>query len=337
MFTNVRPYVNARDVVTGAVTIRPLAGRNGPTAVERPQRGSIIKRFLESEASARERRFVAELLTRPGCPLNGHVAGIDDDGPTDDDTLRLRLIGGAHPLSALNFDQAGLSTRVADSLGRVVGLLHSTGPPDWAEEAATVGLRQLWLPDMNQFEALSLANRQLIRVLQKSAAFEEPLISLEQRASRDTLIHGDLRLTNILLSTDDTAGEPHIWLIDWEAAGLGDPHRDLGAVLADLLTRWATSMSYRSDSPTRMVAGAQIPLARVQSFAQQMLRAYDTSIGRMSDREMVVAHAGVGLITNALTIGDGASMLAGHQVLLLQLAEHCLSAPTDVSRHLLGL
>lgn len=337
MFTDVHTRVSARDVVTDAVIVRPLSGRNGPVAIERTGSGSIIKRFAAPHARSREHKYVTALLTRSGCPLRRHVAEIDEKEPTDDETLAIRLVRGAHPLWALDFDHRGWGDQVAEDLGRILAWLHLTGPPDWAEAASTIELRRLWLPDLDQFEALSLANRQLLRLLQESAAFQEPLIALEQRISSNTLIHGDLRLANILLSTDEGNGQPKIWLVDWEAAGLGDPNRDLGAIFADLLTRWVTSMPYRSDDPAGMVTGAEIPLEAIRSFARGMLAAYEATCGIESDRGLAVGYTGVSLITNALTMGDRSSTLMGHQVLLLQLAEHCLTASDDVARTLLGL
>ena len=337
MVPDVHTQVHARDVIVDAVTVRPLAGRNTSVAIERTNGGSIIKRFDSTESCSRERRLVADLLTQPECPLHGYVPAIDHSAPAGDDAVAICLIRSAHSLWALDVGRGGLDAPTASALGCIVAMLHRLAPPDWVDPADTIDLRRLWLPDLDQFEALSLANRQLLRLLQGSGTFQEPLEALGQRVAMKTFIHGDLRLANVLLAVDGTDGDPQIWLIDWEAAGRGDPYRDLGAIVADLLTRWATSMSYRSGDPAGMVAGAQIPLAAVRSFTRHMLAAYDTGRGIATDRELVVGYTGVSLVTNALTMGDHTSTLMGHQVLLLQLAEHCLSTPADVARNLLGL
>ncbi|MEV5889705.1 phosphotransferase family protein [Nonomuraea fuscirosea] len=51
----------------------------------------------------------------------------------------------------------------------------------------------------------------------------------------DSLIHFDLRDDNVLLARDPRASAP-VRVIDWEAAGFGDPYFDLGTLVGQFLT-----------------------------------------------------------------------------------------------------
>ncbi|MFE1312191.1 class V lanthionine synthetase subunit LxmK [Streptomyces sp. NPDC058755] len=130
-----------------------------------------------------------------------------------------------------------LTSELAYSLGRVVGLLH-TLPVDELrhdEEISPLLPSEELLASipLSLFEASSAAELQVWSLMQNDEALGQSLrrlLSNERRADR-VAAHCDLRLDQFLVS-DGT-----VYLTDFEEFRAGDAARDLGGVIGDLLHR----------------------------------------------------------------------------------------------------
>lgn len=123
----------------------------------------------------------------------------------------------------------------ADLARRLCDLLAEVHRVDWR----SVGL-DLALDDPGPMAAIAALDhwQEILRRDQLEPYPELELASrwLRAHAPRSpgtVLVHGDFKVGNVLLDTDDEI----VALLDWELAHLGDPHEDLGWVTQPLRTR----------------------------------------------------------------------------------------------------
>lgn len=159
------------------------------------------------------------------------MVGAVDIGDTH---VTLERVAGAVPISRLSPRERMFQLAMS---GEVVAELHALTPPADAPSALEMPSLDplpvkavIWAGDA----ALGIARR-----CQRSPA----LIAACQRwnelqhESRG-IIHGDLKPDNFLLS------QSGVFLIDWEAAGVGSPFIDIGAVVGSIAMAWIEALEW---------------------------------------------------------------------------------------------
>jgi len=114
---------------------------------------------------------------------------------------------------------------ISERLVDVLVTLHAVDP-------ATVGLADFGRPDGFLSRQVSRWKRQMDASYTRDLPLAEELHrrlaeSLPTESSAPSVIHGDFRLDNVLISPDDEL----LAVIDWEMATLGDPLTDLALML----------------------------------------------------------------------------------------------------------
>jgi aminoglycoside phosphotransferase (APT) family kinase protein len=211
----------------------------------------------------------------------GYVAGTvlrteDDLVDYSDDQLARASLGVVETLARLHevdFEAVGLGT-----FGRPVGYLDRQ-VRRWADQWSRVATRPL--PDVEALHAL--------------------LASAVPPERGATIVHGDLRIDNVILDPADLGTARAV--VDWEMATLGDPLADLGLVVV-----------YR-DSTFGPVLGGGAPASCSDRMptADELLAAYAAASGR--DLSDIAFHLGLGFYKLAV-IAEGvhARYLAGKTV-----------------------
>ncbi|MGK5447331.1 class V lanthionine synthetase subunit LxmK [Streptomyces radiopugnans] len=180
-----------------------------------------------------------------------------------------------------------LTHELAHSLGRTVGLLHSLPTDDLPHGPAVNPLlpseELLEAVPLALFESSSAGELQVWSLLQGDAelvAALRRLLDLERRAGT-VAAHSDLRLDQFLVSGDGT-----VHLTDFEEFRAGDPARDLGGVVGDLLYRAllaaATGATEAGETPSRerMVASLAESIRQVRPLTAAFWDGYhDTAPG----------------------------------------------------------
>jgi aminoglycoside phosphotransferase (APT) family kinase protein len=148
----------------------------------------------------------------------------------------------AHDLAAWQVEPALFSR-----LGRILATLHAL-PVDEAEAA---GLRPepVIEPDVRHFGAIpfdlaagmSAGMLDFYRLLQHDAEIVAPFTRLHEVGPYGpAVVHADMRVDQVLIGPDGG-----LTVVDWEECRIGDPARDLGALVGDVL--YATMVSLRRD------------------------------------------------------------------------------------------
>jgi hypothetical protein len=165
---------------------------------------------------------------------------------------------------------------------------------------------------------------------------QRTLIGLRDAWVADTLIHGDVRSSNVLLPTpspDRAVDAPShgVWLVDWECSGLGDPTWDVGGALQDWIHVVLTAAA-RSPWKGCGARQAAVAAAGLRPAYEAFWAAYGVDAASPPAAQ-VAAMAGARLLQTCLESDGRGSVPA----LLLQLAVNILAAPGDAAREVFAL
>ncbi|MBT2446344.1 class IV lanthionine synthetase subunit LxmK [Streptomyces sp. ISL-43] len=300
--------------------VRKLPGRNtnwiGTTDMGR---GVFVKRLAgpSEMTAARIRQCLAfDRMLRNGGPsglLSPHCLGADAEAHL----LVYEAVPGAKTAAELVREDE-LGDDLMYSVGRTVGLLHNLPSEELPQGAETTPL----LPSaelldgipISLFEASSAAELQVWSVMQNDLPLAGALRRLLEEEQRAGLVaaHCDLRLDQFLVA------DGRVHLTDLEEFQAGDPARDIGGVIGDLLHRALLAAVAQEDpyadepvSHAQMVArltdGIRTVRPRIEIFWQGYL-SERPGAGDVAGR--VVAFAGWHLLDRLLAGARNAPRLA---------------------------
>ena len=106
----------------------------------------------------------------------------------------------------------------------------------------TFSFEQLLIhPGPEIFSNLSQANLKLLKIIQKDPKIYDLLEEIFSNWNSQTLIHGDLKFDNIIISLNeekDIESANKTLLVDWELANIGDPAWDVGSIFQEFIRTW---------------------------------------------------------------------------------------------------
>jgi hypothetical protein len=197
-------------------------------------------------------------------------------------------------------------------------------------------------PTPEIFARLSPASLQVLKLLQQDRPMAMGLDSLRGEWMADTLIHGDVKGDNILVTArTDEAVQVHI--VDWELIQVGDAAWDVGNMLRDFLGYWLLSVPLSGDlTPEQMLESAQIPLRNLHPATRAFWNAYRASArmdANAADDFLLrsVRFAAARMAQGAYELSAAAPTPSNLAIAMLQLAANILADPGDALLHLLGI
>lgn len=182
------------------------------------------RRGLEREVWAYELIAACGIPTRPALPRK-----LDYDPLSS--TLVLEFLSGHRPLACPS-RPGDLTAALANSLGCMLARIHRISAPQG--DSTPPWILSLIHPPVGVLREASYGQLDLIGDVQRSSPWRDALGSLAEEWKPRSLVHGDLRFSNILLG-EPRSDESALAVIDWELAGCGDPSWDTGWVLAEIL------------------------------------------------------------------------------------------------------
>ena len=240
-------------------------------------------------------------------------------------------------------EQSTLRTIEYGAINRAATLNRSVEPaPDVVPRSAP-GVLAIHRPDLALYHAASQANLHLIATIQRFPQFGALLDALRGLWQPRALVHYDMKWENVLVAPAGAGGRRTIKLVDWEAAGWGDPCWDTGSVIGDYLGFWLLSIPTTGvDPPDRFLELARYPLATIQPAMRRFWQAYSrhTGLEGAAAREALlcsVCYAAARLVQTAFEQGQGAVQLTGNALCFLQVSLNMLQRPDEAAVHLLGI
>ncbi|MGS0685529.1 phosphotransferase family protein [Nakamurella sp. GG22] len=341
--------ITDRAIVDGELAISDISRRNQNYRVIQKDGTSLVIKHdadadgmptLEREAAVYKQlnaaadRSVAPMLA-PRMIFSDHARSI----------LGLEFIHGARTLREHHSRVGKFSERIASETGRMLAAVHQLTP----EFPTTAALERPWVselhrPNLAVLQAVSVANMQLIKILQRYPEYCQLLDAIADEWMSESLIHMDVKFENWLITQrkgDDRWR--HVLLIDWELAGRGDPRWDVGSMFAEYLSTWVNSMPLTGDSTASELAQhARFPLSRMQLAIRSFWASYISfmSVARDQQAEFQMGatrFAALRLLQTAFEQAQHSAQISGSSVYHLQLSRNILARPQEASIQLLGL
>jgi hypothetical protein len=343
--------VSPQTVVAGDVRVIDATRRNanykvvsagGPSYLLKQGVGPERAAMVDGEAAVYRR------LGADGGPAGGrfgrYLPRLCLHNPADH-VLVLELLRDAPNLQEYHQRRGRCSPVLAAALGRALGTLHQL-PDDAARSIASrpaPWVLAIHRPDLALYHAASQANLHLIATIQRFPQFGALLDALRALWQPRALVHYDMKWENVLVAPAAAGGRRTIKLVDWEAAGWGDPGWDTGSVFGEYLGFWLLSIPTTGvDPPDRFLELARYPLARIQPAMRRFWQAYARQRGLEGGvaREALlrsVCYAAARLVQTAFEQGQGAVQLTGNALCFLQVSLNMLQRPDEAAVHLLGI
>jgi aminoglycoside phosphotransferase len=296
-----------------------LKQESGPVARAQLQREANIYRNLQ-KSDPRFAAFMPQIL----------------DYDEESGVLILGLVPDAEDLLAYHYRTRQFPAQVGAAIGEALAALHAVGAQgSWpCPQPSFLGV---YRPSLEIFREASAANLQLIGIIQASSHLCARLDSVRKGLRRETLLHNDIKWSNLLLSGES------LKVVDWEAADYGDPAWDLGSVFGQYLSCWVFSIPVSTGNPAENFADlATLPLAAMKGALHACWTAYFTTRGLSftAAGELLlraIGLTGVRLLQTVYESSQFAARLTSNDILHIQLASNMLERPIEAGRHLLGL
>ncbi|QKC95909.1 phosphotransferase [Mesorhizobium sp. NZP2298] len=236
------------------------------------------------------------------------------------------LIPNGRSLHDILMQQRTLPHGHAQAAGRALACLHNRAVPGNLANILQSDPPIQWnRPHYSVLRNISPANVRLLLAVQNDAELSEGLDDLQSNWSRTSVIHGDAKLDNIVISPDGLA------LVDWELSTTGEPGWDVGTVFAGLLFSWIASMPMAQGTNHDLMAReASLPLSGIQNAAAQFWGTYASAAGVDSKSEFLhnaIRFCGARLVQTAYEYMQYSSRLTANAIYLLQVAANLIKSP----------
>lgn len=328
------------DLTTPAPTLRP--GRN-PGWAGITDRGEAVfvkqvdaRVHTAADAADRVRRAAAAAaVTGPG---------------TDLPAPRLRAADPVHGLIAFEWlspattaaellSTDDLSAADAHRTGELLGAVHRTGPPAAVADAGehplppTAGLAGL---TPAAYANASAAELELWALLHDDPPLADALRQLRarERSCARTLVHGDLRLDQLLRHHGEW------YLTDWEECRVADPARDLGGFAGELLHRAVLGLrrpdgaATADDDPQAALAAGVREFERLRPLITACWRGYRAARPDAAADQLLaqraVAWTGWHLFDRVFAIAQGTARLTPLERAAAGVGRTALTSPADL-------
>jgi hypothetical protein len=357
-----RGLIDPAWVIEGVLTIKSAARRNRNLRVEGARGAGYLIKQPDNPGDGDFHLLRREAAFHRFCLEETAV------GPTS--AIVPRLVWSDNPETLLVFELiteatslwSRLETGVEDrltvdatrTLGRALGTSHRLlCLSDWKDDArlATLSRGLPWVlrvhhPVPSMLATVSRANLGIVRILQTEEGLGKHLDRLAERWRPRSVIHGDIRLDNILIrppGAENADGPVELWIVDWETVGFGDPAWDVAGALQDFLVYWVFSMPMSDElTAEQMIAQARVPVGGLRSALRALWSGYKAGAclaGSEADDLLLraVAFSAARLIQSAYEISSRSDNLLGPPVVLLQIAANLLAEPERGQIELYGI
>lgn len=214
-------------LITGGKSNLTYAVTNGErdVIVRRPPLGHVL---ATAHDMGREHKVMAA-LAGTAVPVPRMIAECTDDAVIGAKFYVMERMPGTAFQRAADLEQLG-PERTRDITERLVDTLADLHAVDYAE----VGLADFGRPDGYLTRQVARWKKQLdasrSREIDGIDELAERLSTSVPTSNEGTIVHGDFRLDNVLVDTQD--GDRITTVLDWEMSTLGDPLTDVAVMLA---------------------------------------------------------------------------------------------------------
>lgn len=199
-------------------------------------------------------------------------------------------------------------------------------------------------PGPDIFSHLSPANLQLIKVIQKYPELIGFLEDISHDCYAQTLIHGDMKWDNIILTHHNYNDRNfQMRIVDWELAGIGDPAWDIGCILQDFISFWLYSLPITgNENPEQLILSTEYPLENMKKAIREFWRGYikTAGIGSRKANELLIRstrYCAARLIQKIYESHQSSSELSNTAFYMIQTSMNIMKNIDNAIIHLFGI
>jgi Ser/Thr protein kinase RdoA (MazF antagonist) len=346
--------IDAASILSGDLSLVDCSSRNRNYLVRhRRGRSWFLKQAADPSARktlAREAAIYRMVAQTPALqPLRSRIPSL-----AHHDTARsiLVLTASSRFQNVAELRAAGkrLPAAFGSAVGEVLAILHrETRTPSSEEKgtAFTLPLGTFWarstyLPELEFLREMSVANLELMGMLQQQPDLVAHLSELDREWRHSCLVHGDLKSSNILASREP-GSRGSVRIVDWELACYGDPLWDVGCILADVVAAWLGTAPISGVTPPEHIPSlTRYRLSREFPLVRAFWRTYTRCAGmvpRESADHLVrsIRFAAARLIQTAFEHSHALLRPSGFSICLLQISRNLLRQPHEAAAPLFGI
>lgn len=348
-FLVARGLLGAEDVVGGNVWVEHAIGRHDNLLI----RGTAGRAYAFKHAAG---DVTAARMLALEATLYESVPGAPGPGPLGAFVPRLALfdreegvlvthLAQARELWELEVPHDALAP-IGSALGAVLAACHAVSGdaiPEALKDRSPPWILQIHRQDPSLLRDAWPAHLEVIRMVQANARTCAALDRLHAGWTRQCLIHGDVKLSNILVHTDEGTNTPlRLILLDWETAAAGDPAWDVGSAFQMVLWHALHSV-FAADEQLLSADPREAFAARMELYRPELrafAKAYRAASGSGTANAMFAegsAWCGARLIQSAYEEASGLEHPSLFSLALLQLGVNVLADPRGAMRDVLAL
>ena len=198
-------------------------------------------------------------------------------------------------------------------------------------------------PGPEIFIEITSANLKLLKLVQQYPTFFHSLEELYSKWHPMTLIHGDIKWDNIIMSPKEDSKSFKINIVDWETASIGDPAWDIGSVFQEFIVSWLYFLPTTGrDSAEQLLTTTTHPIKEVQLAIRAFWNAYVKFTGinsKESNRLLIrsVKFCAARLVQSAYESLYSSTELSNTSVYMIQLSINIFNHPNSATMQLLGI
>jgi hypothetical protein len=353
--TNLASYLAGRglveldSVVDGDFAVQEAGRRNRNFKVSRGVLPGLFVKQVANTASwepivtvHREAAFYKEISSRPPlAPVAKLTPRLVDFNPAHV-CLVSELVENGENYNEYHHRIGAFPEMPAEILGRGMAAYHSLPPQALADLLARGVLpgQVPWILSLNPATLSPLGEMpqigpMMLAVLPQYPALLHTLLALRYEWVFDSLIHGDMKWDNLVVSEE--GDEPQLRVVDWELADIGDAAWDAGAVIAAYIGAWMLMLSASGTSP------AEVPTRFAEM--RQALRAFWTTYAATRGLQAVarpylercMRFAAARLALTVFEFLYGAPQMTPLLLAMLQTGQGMTSNPGQAASEMLGL
>lgn len=251
-------------LITGGKSNLTYAVSNGDqqVIVRRPPLGHVL---ATAHDMGREHRVMAA-LAGTAVPVPRMIASCTDDSVIGAPFYVMERMSGTAFQRASELEQLG-EERVRAITEQLVDTLADLHAVDYNE----VGLADFGRPDGYLTRQVSRWKKQLESSRSRELAgideLADRLTNSIPTSSDGTIVHGDYRLDNVLVDTEN--GDRITTVLDWEMSTLGDPLTDVAVMLAYQNLALSSGGSSAQVTDASLAAGYLTPDEAVERYASR--------------------------------------------------------------------
>lgn len=321
-----RRFVAPENVVEGTYEVRNLSRRNRNYRVTCGAHEYLVKQTGKWDFSGRSTIEQEAALCRRGKtdPRYEPLRGLGPESYSYDPANSILIFEFFPDDVPLAGAPERLMTETGHLAGRVMAGFHTAMQlPELASMYPVVPPAFFSMASWNAEDTKDATDgqRELVRLVQRYREFAPALASLRADWRGETLMHGDWKVDNCLLSSSGAG----MHVVDWELAGWGDAAWDA----ATLLESWWRLSLHDAD---------ENPLERIQPVLRAFLDVYIEGRGlpRASFQRRAMAFAAVRMLQSAWESVQKSEELEPLAVLLAQASLNLLTRPEWGAAQLLG-